>query len=126
MPASEDDDVIDWGYLECEPSSSTFCGHQCDPFEPGFCPQHVRRGLLWRMFAVEKGFVPTLEPGGEIKETQTVPHTSTFLQTRLSVWPSNLCRLTHATPTALSMALLMDVRTSDALALRVSTILMDG
>ena len=75
MPASEDDDVIDWGYLECEPSSSTFCGHQCDPFEPGFCPQHVRRGLLWRMFAVEKGFIPTLEPGGEIKRNSNrSPH----------------------------------------------------
>ena len=84
MPASEDDDDFDWGYLECEPSSSKLCGHRCDPYEPGFCPQHARRGL-----ALGKGFVPTLEIGCEVKE-----NANSFPKQEL---------LTHATPTALSI-----------------------
>ena len=74
----------------------------------GFVHNMREGGLL----CLGKGFVPTLEIGCEVKE-----NANSFPKQEL---------LTHATPTALSMALLTDVRTSDARALRISTALMDG
>ena len=44
---SSDDDIIDWGDLECTVGASEWCGKECDPVTAaGICPEHVSTQII--------------------------------------------------------------------------------
>jgi len=48
---SSDDDIIDWGDLECTVGASEWCGKECDPVTAaGICPEHVSTQIIASSF----------------------------------------------------------------------------